>query len=225
MTARIVVAVAAAGQRIRAAIISKEKLMAQTLTGMNVAILVTDGFEQAEFTEPRKALEQQGATTKVVSGKRGKVQGFNHDTKADQFDVDLTFDELDSKDFDAVLLPGGVMNSDQIRMIPEAQRFVRDIDDDGKPIAVICHGGWLLVSAGVVDGRTMTSWPTLQDDIRNAGGDWIDQEVVVDGNLISSRKPSDIPAFNQKMIDKLFERFTASARGTRDEQTGIGISG
>lgn len=199
--------------------------MDQTLTGMNVAILVTDGFEQAEFTEPRKALEQLGATTKVVSSKRGKVQGFNHDTKADQFDVDLTFDELDSKDFDAVLLPGGVMNGDQIRMIPEAQRFVRDMDDDGKPIAVICHGGWLLVSAGVVDGRTMTSWPTLQDDIRNAGGDWIDQEVVVDGNLISSRKPSDIPAFNQQMIDKLFERLTASARGTRDEQTGIGISG
>jgi len=200
--------------------------MDQSLTGMNVAILVTDGFEQVEFTEPRKALEQQGAITRVVSSKRGKVQGFNHDTKADQFDVDMTFAELDSKDFDAVLLPGGVMNGDQMRLIPEAQRFVRDLDDDGKPIAVICHGGWLLVSAGVADGRTMTSWPTLQDDIRNAGGTWVDQEVVVDGNIVSSRKPGDIPAFNQKMVDKMFEHLTASARSTRDEQRGgIGISG
>ena len=199
--------------------------MDTTLTGMNIAILVTDGFEQSEFTEPRAALEQQGASTKVISSKRGKVQGFNHDTKADQFDVDLTFEEADAKDFDAVLLPGGVMNGDQIRIIPEAQRFVRDIDDDGKPIAAICHGGWLLVSSGLAEGRTMTSWPTLQDDIRNAGGNWVDQEVVVDGNLVTSRKPGDIPAFNAKMIDKMFERFAASARGTRDEQTGIGLSG
>lgn len=199
--------------------------MDTTLTGMNIAILVTDGFEQSEFTEPRAALEQQGASTKVVSSKRGKVQGFNHDTKADQFDVDLTFEEADAKDFDAVLLPGGVMNGDQIRIIPEAQGFVRDMDDDGKPIAAICHGGWLLVSSGLVEGRTMTSWPTLCDDIRNAGGNWVDQEVVVDGNLITSRKPDDIPAFNAKVIDKMFERFAASARGTRDEQTGIGLSG
>lgn len=199
--------------------------MDTTLNGMNIAILVTDGFEQSEFTGPRAALEQQGATTKVISAKRGKVQGFNHDVKADQFDVDLTFDEADAKDFDAAVLPGGVMNGDQIRIIPEAQRFVRDIDDDSKPIAAICHGGWLLVSSGLAEGRTMTSWPTLQDDIRNAGGTWVDQEVVVDGNLITSRKPADIPAFNQKLTDKLFERFSASARGTRDEQTGIGLSG
>jgi protease I len=199
--------------------------MDQTLTGMNIAILVTDGFEQVEFTDPRAALEQQGASTKVISSKRGKVQGFHHDTKADQFDVDLTFGEADAKDFDAALLPGGVMNGDQIRIIPEAQRFVRDIDDDGKPLAAICHGGWLLVSAGLVDGRTLTSWPSLQDDIRNAGGNWVDQEVVVDGNLITSRKPADIPAFNQKLVDKLFERMTASARGTRDEQPGVGLSG
>ena len=199
--------------------------MDQTLNGMNIAILVTDGFEQVEFTEPRAALQQQGAITRIVSAKRGKVQGFNHDTKADQFDVDLTFDELDSADFDAVLLPGGVMNGDRMRMIPQAQRFVQELDEAGKPIAVICHGGWLLVSAGVVDGRKMTSWPTLQDDIRSAGGLWIDQEVVVDGNLVSSRKPDDIPAFNQKMVDKMFEHKTASARGTRDEQPGIGITG
>jgi protease I len=199
--------------------------MDQSLSGMNVAILVTDGFEQVELTEPRAALEQQGASTKIVSSQRGQVQGFNHDTKADKFNVDLTFQEADPKDFDAVLLPGGVFNSDQIRIIPEAQRFVQQMDEDSKPIAVICHGGWLLVSSQLVDGRTMTSWPTLQDDIRNAGGNWVDQEVVVDGNMVSSRKPADIPAFNAKMIDKFFERLSGSARGSRDEQSGIGISG
>jgi protease I len=197
----------------------------QSLTGTSVAILVTDGFEQVEFTDPRQALEQQGATTKVISSKRGKVQGFHHDTKADQFDVDLTFQEADPKEFDAVLLPGGVMNGDQIRIIPEAQRFVQDMDEDGKPIAAICHGAWLLVSARLVEGRTLTSWPTLQDDIRNAGGNWVDQEAVVDDNLITSRKPSDIAAFNQKIVDTLAQRLNASARGTRDEQSGIGLSG
>lgn len=198
--------------------------MDNTLTGMNIAILVTNGFEQVELTEPRAGLEQQGAATQIISARRGKVHGFHHDTKGDLFEVDLTFDEADAKDFDAVLLPGGVFNGDQIRVIPEAQRFVRDIDADGKPIAVICHGNWLLVSAGLVEGRTMTSWPTLRDDIRNAGGNWVDQEVVVDGNLVSSRKPADIPALNQKLVDKLFERRMGSARGTRDEQTGIGLS-
>lgn len=199
--------------------------MDPTLNGANIAILVTNGFEQVEFTEPQTALEQQGATTKVICAERGKVQGFNHDVKADQFDVDLTFSEADPKDFDAVLLPGGVMNGDRIRIIPEAQRFVRHIDEDGKPIFAICHGAWLLVSARLVEGRTLTSWPTLQDDIRNAGGNWVDQEVVVDGNLVTSRKPGDIPAFNRKIVDVLFQRLHASARGTRDEQTGIGISG
>ncbi len=196
-----------------------------SLTGTTIAILVTNGFEQVEFTDPRQALEQQGAATKVISSQRGKVQGFHHDTKADQFAVDLTFQEADPKEFDAVLLPGGVMNGDQIRIIPEAQRFVQDMDEDGKPIAAICHGAWLLVSARLVEGRTLTSWPTLQDDIRNAGGNWVDQEAVVDGNLITSRTPSDIPAFNQKIIDTLAQRLNASAHGTRDEQTGIGLSG
>jgi protease I len=197
----------------------------QTLSGLHVAILVTDGFEQVEFTEPRAALEQQGALTKVISSKRSKVQGFHHDVKGDQFDVDLTFAEADPKDFDAALLPGGVMNGDQIRIIPEAQHFIQEMNEDGKPIAAICHGGWLLVSARLAEDRTMTSWPTLQDDIRNAGGKWVDQEVVVDGNLITSRKPADIPAFNQKMCDVLLQRRHAGARGTRDEQTGIGLSG
>jgi protease I len=197
----------------------------QTLTGAAVAVLVTDGFEQVEFTDPITALKQAGATVKVIADKPGKVQGFNHHSKADQFDVDLTVAEADSKEFDAVLLPGGVINGDQIRMIPEAQRFIREIDDDAKPVAAICHGAWLLVSADLVEGRTMTSWPTLQDDIRNAGGNWVDQEVVVDGNLVTSRNPGDIPAFNQKLLDVMEQRLNASLRGTRDEQKGIGLAG
>ena len=197
----------------------------QLLGGVAVAILVTDGFEQVELTGPREALENAGASTRIVSGRHGKVQGFNHDVKADQFDVDLTFDEAASEDFDAVLLPGGALNSDQIRIIPEAQRIVRAMQEDGKPIAVICHGAWLLVSAGLVKGRTMTSWPTLQDDIRNAGGHWVDQQVAVDGNLVSSRKPDDIAAFGQAMIDLLVQRGSARLRSTQDQQTGIGLSG
>lgn len=196
-----------------------------TLTGMNIAVLITHGFEQVEFTEPRAALEQKGASTTVISTDRGKVQGFHHDIKADQFDVDLTFNNAASEEFDGVLLPGGVMNGDHIRMVPEAQRFVQRMDEDGKPIAAICHGPWLLVSAKLVRGRTLTSWPTLQDDIRNAGGNWINQEVVVDGNLVTSRKPADMTAFNQKFIDLLFQRLSNSVRGTRDEQIGIGLSG
>lgn len=197
----------------------------QTLTGMTVAVLVTDGFEQVEFTDPINALKQADAAVKVISAKPGKVQGFNHDTKADSFDVDLTFADADPKEFDAVLLPGGVINGDQIRIIPEAQRFVKDMDDDGKPVAAICHGAWLLVSAGLVEDRTLTSWPTLQDDIRNAGGKWVDQEVVVDGNLVTSRKPGDIPAFSRTLIDTMLQRLNASVRGTRDEQKGIGLAG
>jgi protease I len=193
---------------------------------MNIAILVTNGFEQVELTGPREALDEAGATTKIVSTQRGKVQGFRHDTKADQFDIDLTFDEADPEDFDAVLLPGGVYNADQLRMVPQAQQFVRQIQQQGKPIAVICHGAWLLVSAGLAQGRTLTSWPTLQDDIRNAGGTWVDQQVVVDGNIVSSRKPDDIPAFNDKMLELLTARFTGSVRGTGDEAgSSIGISG
>lgn len=197
----------------------------QSLGGINVAILVTDGFEQVELTGPREALEDAGAATRIVSSRHGKVQGFNHDAKADQFDVDLTFEEAASEDFDAVLLPGGAFNSDRIRVIPEAQRIVQGMQEDGKPIAVICHGAWLLVSAGLVKDRTMTSWPTLQDDIRNAGGHWVDQEVVIDGNWVSSRKPDDIPAFSQALIDLLKQRVNASLHGTQDQQMGIGLSG
>lgn len=197
----------------------------QSLAGLSVVVLVTDGFEQVELTGPREALENAGATTRIVSSRRGKVQGFNHDAKADQFDAELTFEEAASDDFDAVLLPGGAFNSDQIRMIPEAQRIVQTMQEDGKPIAVICHGAWLLVSAGLVEGRTMTSWPTLQDDIRNAGGNWMDQEVVVDGNWISSRKPDDLPAFNQAFVELLMQRLNASTHGTQSQQASIGLSG
>jgi protease I len=194
------------------------------LHGLSIAILVTDGFEQVELTGPREALEREGAATHILSAKPGKVRGFNHDEKADEFEVAKTFDQASAADFDGVLLPGGVMNGDQIRMIPEARQFVEAINRDGKPIAVICHGGWLLVSAGLAKGRTMTSWPSLQDDIRNAGGNWVDQEVVQDGNLVSSRKPGDIPAFNQKFMEALSQRVLNSVRGTPDEKaTSVGV--
>lgn len=173
----------------------------KSLSGRQVAILVADEFEQVELTEPREILEQAGARTVIVAPKAGKVRGMHHDLQADEFDVDLTLGEANAHDFDAVLLPGGVINADQLRIVPEAQEFIKDIEDAGKPIAVICHGPWLLVSAGLVDGRTLTSWPTLQDDIRNAGGQWVDQEVVVDNNWVSSRKPGDIPAFGAAMVE------------------------
>ena len=185
--------------------------MEHDLSGCKVAILVVDGFEQVEMTQPRQALQQAGAQTTLVSQKSGEVQGFNHTDKADRFKVDATFDECKPEDFDAVLLPGGAVNADAMRIIPQAQQFVQALDQAGKPIAVICHGGWLLVSAGLplgrfirngylVKGRTLTSWPTLQDDVRNAGGQWVDREVVRDGNWVSSRKPQDIPAFNREML-------------------------
>lgn len=174
--------------------------MEQDLGGCKVAILVVDGFEQVEMTAPRQALQDAGAQTTLISQKRGEVQGFNHTDKADRFKVDATFDECKPEDFDAVLLPGGAVNADALRIVAQAQQFVKAMDQAGKPVAVICHGGWVLVSAGLVKGRTLTSWPTLQDDVRNAGGTWVDREVVRDGNWVSSRKPQDIPAFNREML-------------------------
>ncbi len=195
----------------------------QGLEDMRVAILVTDGFEQSEFTGPRDALQQAGASTTVISTHLGQVQGFRHVDKTDAFDVDLSFDDADPEDFDAVVLPGGVVNSDQIRIVPQAQQFVRSMQDAGKTIAVICHGAWLLVSAGLVQGRTLTSWPTLKDDINHAGGHWVDQQVAVDGNWISSRRPGDIPAFNEKLLEALRQRIQMNVRGTADEQRpGLG---
>lgn len=169
--------------------------MAASLKDKTVAILAVDGFEEAELLEPRKALDAAGARTVVISAKREPIQGFQHVDKSKTVDVDLIFSEADSDHFDAVLLPGGVVNGDAIRTHPKARAFVEQMSRAGKPLAVICHGPWLLVSAGLVKGRTMTSWPSLQDDLRNAGATWVDKEVVVDGNWVSSRKPDDLPAF------------------------------
>ena len=181
----------------------------QDLHGLKVAILATEGFEQVEMTEPRKALQQAGARTTLISAKKGQITGFHHDKPADKFDVEMTFDDANPDDFDAVLLPGGVMNADQIRTNAKAQQFVQALQHQDKPFAIICHAPWLLVSAGLVKGRTLTSWPSLQDDIRNAGGEWVDQQVVRDGNWVSSRKPDDIPAFNAAVLELLASRQAA----------------
>ena len=183
--------------------------MANSLDGLKVAVLAVDGFEQAELVEPKRALAEAGATVHVISEKPGKIQGFKHVDKGDTVDVDVTFDKATADDYDAVVLPGGVVNGDAIRLLPQAQAFVKAADNAKKPIAVICHGGWLPVSAGIIKGRTLTSWPTLQDDIRNAGGTWVDREVVEDNNLISSRKPDDIPAFNKALLGQLSKRKAA----------------
>jgi len=184
---------------------SKGGVMARKLEGKKVAILVADGFEQVEMTKPRDALDEAGAETKIVSPKSGQIQGMHHADKGDKFEVDLTLDQARPEDFDAILIPGGLMNPDQLRGTPEALDFVRHFFEEGKPAAVICHGPWVLVDAGLVRGRTLTSWPNIKTDIRNAGGNWIDQEVVVDNGLVTSRKPEDIPAFNKKMIEEFSE--------------------
>jgi len=181
------------------------------LNQLRVAILATDGFEEAELLAPRKALDEAGAKTTVVAPKAGKIQGFKHDEKASRVEVELTLDEANPDEFDAVLLPGGALNADALRVEPKAQEFVRSIDKAKKPIAVICHGPWLLASAGLTKGRTTTSYHTIQDDIRNSGANWKDQEVIRDKNWVSSRKPSDIPAFNREMIALFSERRAKSA--------------
>ncbi|HET7597511.1 MAG TPA: type 1 glutamine amidotransferase domain-containing protein [Burkholderiales bacterium] len=170
------------------------------LEGMNVAILVADGFEQSEMAEPKKALEQHGAQTRIVSPAKGEVQAWKHFDKGDRFRVDVPLEQANAADFDALLLPGGVANPDQLRTQPNAVRFVKAFFDAGKPVGVICHGPWTLVEAGVVRGCRITSWPSLKTDLINAGANWVDQEVVVDKNLISSRKPADLPAFNRAVV-------------------------
>jgi protease I len=174
------------------------------LTDKRVAILVADGFEQIELTAPREALHQAGATTQIVSSKTGEVEGWKHFDKGDRFKVDVPVDTADAASFDALLLPGGVANPDQLRMNPKAVAFVKEFFELGKPVAAICHGPWTLIEAGVVRGRRITSWPSLKTDLANAGAKWTDEEVVVDNGLVSSRKPQDLPAFNREMI-KLFE--------------------
>ncbi|HEX6513537.1 MAG TPA: type 1 glutamine amidotransferase domain-containing protein [Chloroflexota bacterium] len=170
------------------------------LEGMRVAILCATDFEQSEMTEPRKALQEAGGETVLVSPKPGEIEGMKHDVKQDKFTVDMVIDQADPDQFDGVLLPGGARNADALRVIPDAQNFVRAFQERHKPIAVICHAPWLLVSAGLARGRKLTSYHTIRDDMRNAGAEWVDQEVVVDDNLVTSRQPSDIPAFNREMI-------------------------
>ncbi len=173
----------------------------QDLKGRRIAILATDGVEQVELLKPREALDQAGAETKVVSLKAGNIQGWNHTEWGQQIPVDLTLDKAQAGDFDALLLPGGVINPDKLRMEPKAVAFVKSFFDEGKPVAAICHGPWMVIEAGVARGHKIASWPSLKTDIRNAGGEWVDQEAVVDRNLVSARKPDDIPAFNRAMIE------------------------
>ena len=187
------------------------------LEGMRVAILATNGVEQVELTEPRKALEEAGARTTLISIKPGKIKGMNHDQIVNEFDVEMLLEDADPEEFDAVLLPGGAFNADALRVENGAQEFVRYIDDSGKPIAVICHAPWLLISAGLVEGRTLTSYHTIEDDIRNAGGNWMDKEVISDQNWVSSRQPSDIPIFNREMIN-LFSQQKSRMREVPREQ-------
>jgi deglycase len=172
------------------------------LNGKRIAFLATDMVEQVELTEPWKAVEQAGGTPELVSLEEGEIQGFNHYDKADKFPVDRTVDEATPDDYDALVLPGGVGNPDTLRMHDNSVQFARAFMDAGKPVAVICHGPWTLVEADVVRGRTITSWPSVKTDIKNAGGNWVDQEVVVDDNLTSSRKPDDLPAFCSTFVEE-----------------------
>jgi protease I len=175
------------------------------LKAKRVAALATDGVEESELRKPVEALRDAGATVEIISQKREPIQAFKHHQPTIGIAVDRTLDQADPEEYDAVLLPGGALNADAIRADAKAQAFVRRMNEEGKPMAVICHAPWLLVSAGVARGRTLTSWPTIADDLRNAGAKWIDCEVVVDGNLITSRGPKDIPAFNQAMCDLIAE--------------------
>ncbi len=187
----------------------------KNLQGMRVAILATDGVEDAELKDPRKALDNAGAKTTLIAPKAGKIQSVNHSDKASQYNVDETLDQVRADQFDAVLLPGGALNADTLRVHPRAQEFVREMNQSGKPMAMICHAPWLLVSAGLVKGRSMTSYHTIQDDLRNAGAKWQDEEVVQDKNWVSSRQPSDIPAFNHAMIELFSNQKKAGAQPER----------
>lgn len=187
--------------------------MNQELNGKKVAILVADGFEQVEMTKPKQALEQAGAQTFIVSPAQGQVKGWNHTEWGDQFPVAVPMSSANANDYDALLLPGGVMNPDKLRRDQKALQFVRSFFDDGKPVAAICHAPWTLIDAGVAKGRTLTSYASIQTDLKNAGANWVDHEVVVDNGLVTSRKPDDIPAFNRKMIEEF-------AAGRHERQRG-----
>ena len=190
--------------------------MAKSLKGKTVAILATDGFEQSELMMPKQALEEAGAKTQVVSPAEGKkIKGWNHKDWGEEVAVDMPLKSADASKYHALLLPGGVMNPDQLRMNPDAVKFVKGFFDERKPVAAICHGPWMLVEAGAAHGRTLTSWPSLKTDIRNAGGTWVDEEVTVGNGVVTSRKPDDLPAFNREMIKLFSEGVAASAETER----------
>jgi protease I len=189
--------------------------VANTLHGKTIAILATDGFEQSELLKPKQALEDAGAKTQVVSPSEKKIKGWDMKDWGKEVSVDVPLQSADPSRYDALLLPGGVMNPDKLRMIPEAVEFVRRFIDAGKPIAAICHGPWMLVETGAVRGRTVTSWPSLKTDIQNAGGTWVDEPVVLSNGMVTSRKPDDIPFFNQQMIDLFAKGNTEAGKKER----------
>jgi len=195
--------------------------MANSLSGKKVAILATHGFEQSELLEPRKALQEAGAVAHVISPEGPVIKGWKDKNWGDEVPVDVRLDSAKPDDYDALVLPGGVMNPDHLRANEKATQFIRAMVDAGKPVAAICHGPWTLVEIGFVKGRTLTSWPSLKTDIRNAGGNWVDQEVVTDHGLVTSRKPADLPAFNRKMIEEFAEgRHTAGSQTQSQQHRG-----
>lgn len=195
--------------------------MVQNLTGKKIAILVENGFEQVELTQPQKALEDAGAETYIISPQQDTVKGWQHTDWGDKFPVDVPMAKANAADYDGLLLPGGVMNPDKLRRNEQALKFVKDFFDMGKPVASICHGPWTLIDAGVAKGRRMTSYHTIQSDLKNAGVEWTDAEVVVDNGLVTSRKPDDIPAFNRKMIEEFAEGQHRQREETAEEATQI----
>src|SRR5256885_3613503 len=193
--------------------------MARKLEGKKVAILVASGFEQVEMTKPREALEEAGAETKIVSPKPGQIQGMNLVDEGDKFDVNIPRDAARPEEFDALMIPGGLMNPDELRATPDALEFTKHFFREGKPVAAICHAPWVLIDAGIVRGRKLTSWEHIQTDVKNAGGSWVNEEVVVDNGLVTSSKPDDIPAFNKKTSEEFCEG--KHARQTRFAEAGL----
>src|SRR6202008_29414 len=199
--------------------------MAGRLEGRKVASLVRDGFEKVEMTEPRRALDEAGAETVLVSPKDGRVKGWRHTDWGDEFPVDRPLASARADDFDALLLPGGGVKPDHLRQDPQAVSFVRGFFEEKKPVAAICHGPWMLAEADVIEGRKGTSWPSIQADLKNAGAEWVDQEVVTDQGLVTSRKPDDIPAFNRKMVEEFAEGRHPSRLRSFTPGTGTGKPG
>lgn len=185
--------------------------MAANLQGKRVAILATHGFEQSELLSPREALQEAGAEVHIVSPEEGRIRAWNHTDWGEEVEVDVPLSQANPENYDALVLPGGVMNPDNLRRNAEALQFVRAFDEDQKPIAAICHGPWTLIDAGLVEGRRMTSYHTVQTDLKNAGAEWVDEEVVVDGNLVTSRQPDDLPAFNERLLEAITQSVAPSA--------------